>query len=68
MGITSLMVDGGVLDKAITDVDGHGVAGDEGVNATTLVTKFLTNEGDRKTELRPPLFLVSLVFAIGVIE
>ena len=37
LGMSRLCIDGCVLDKAVPDVDGHGVARHEGVNAATLV-------------------------------
>ena len=68
LGMTCLMVDGFIFDKAVPDVDGHRAASDECVDAATLVMKFLANDGDGETELCPPLFLASLVFAVGVVE
>ena len=59
--MTCLSIDGGILDKAVPDVDGHGVASDECVDVATLITELLTNDGNGEAELRPYFLLLSFV-------
>ena len=56
-----ICIDGCVLDKAVPDVDGHGVASDECVDVATLITELLTNDGNGEAELRPYFLLLSFV-------